>query len=253
VRIPFQRSAVGIVAALALAVTACGSDNGGGNGGTSSKDPALQLASSVEALNEESFKVEVTMGDLMTATGAVDGPGRAGRMAMSLGMEGQSLDMEVIFTETDMWMNMGDLGTLLGAEKPWMHLDLSQLGGDGFMGLKPGETDFAGTAKMMKAVTNVERVDDTTIRGEIDVTKVEDTVVDEEMLAGQTTLSFTATLDDQGRLTQLEVDLPETQGVSVGTLVVRYYDFGQPVDVSPPPADEVSEAPAQLYQMFPNS
>lgn len=252
-RTPFGRYVVGILAALTLAVTACGSDNGGGNGGTNNNgDPSLQLASSVEALSNESFKVEMSMGDLLTATGAVDAPGETGQLAMTLGMEGESLTMEIIFTKTDMWMNMGELGALMGVETPWMHLDLSQLGEEGFMGFKPGDTDFAGTAEMMQALGDVERVDATTFRGEIDLTKADDTLLDEEMLDGMTTLSFTATLDDQGRLTRLEIDLPEVEGVPADSMVVRYYDFGSPVEISPPSADEVTEAPAQLYQMFGN-
>ena len=259
-RTPFWRSVVGIFAALTLAVTACGSGDGSDNGGANSGgdrgttdtgvEPALQLASSVEALAEESFKVEMSMGEFLTATGAVDGPRHAARIAMSTGMEGQSLDVEMIVTEADMWMNMGDLSFLLGVEAPWMHLDTSRLGGEGFMGVKPGEVDFAGTAEMMKALGDVERVDDTTFRGEIDLTRAGDTVLDEQMLAGQTTLRFTATLDSQGRLTEMRVDFPEMEGLQADALVVRYYDFGQPVDISPPPADQVGEAPEELYQML---
>ena len=248
-----RRSALGLVTVLTLAVTACGSGNGGGGDGagdTQGEDPALQLTSSVETLNEETFKIEMTMGDLLNANGAVDGAGGTGRMSMTVGTEGQALDMEIVFTESDMWMNMGELGAMLGAETPWMHVDLTQLGEEGFMGMKPGETDFAGAAQMLQALGEVEQVDDRTFEGEIDLTKADSAMIDEETLGGATTLPFTATLDEQGRLTQMEVDLPEAEGMPADNLVVRYFDFGQPVEITPPPAEEVSEMPAEFYQMF---
>jgi hypothetical protein len=246
-----KRSALGLFTALTLAVTACGSDNGGGGtGNNETEDPTLQLTSSVEALNEETFKIEMTMGDLLDGNGAVDAAGGAGQMSMTVGAEGQTLDMEIVFTESDMWMNLGELGAMIGAETPWMHVDLSRLGEEGFMGMKPGETDFAGTTQMLQALGEVEQVDDRTFQGEIDLTQADSAMIDEEMLGGTTMLPFTAILDEEGRLTQLEVDFPEMEGMPADNLVVRYFDFGQPVEITPPPAEEVSEMPAELYQMF---
>lgn len=245
------RSALGLFTALTLATAACGSDSGGGDGGAGQgqeqeQDPTTLLTSSVDALNEETFKIEMTMGDLLNGTGQVDAPNGAAQMAISSSAEGQALDIEMILTPSDMWMSLGDLGAMMGVETPWMHVDLSQLGEDGFMGLKPGETDFAQTTQLLQAITEVEQVDDVTFQGEIDPSKAEEGMIDQEMLGDAATVPFTATLDDQGRLTQIALDLPDMEGMP-DSMVVRYYDFGQPVEIGPPPAEEVSEMPPELY------
>ena len=53
---------------------------------------------------------------------------------------------------------------------------------------------------------------------------------------------FTAGLDDQGRLSVLTIQIPKAQ-----PLEVLYTDYGAPVQVSNPPAGQVTEAPDSLY------
>jgi hypothetical protein len=52
------------------------------------------------------------------------------------------------------------------------------------------------------------------------------------------TVAFTADLDDQGRLTRYHLDVPRTKG---GTypMDLTYSDFGTPVTVQAPPADQI--------------
>src|SRR5690606_40994765 len=62
------------------------------------------------------------------------------------------------------------------------------------------------------------------------------------------TFTFTAVLDD-GQLTRLHLTVVTPSGVS-GTIEVRYLDHGVPVDIPPPPDEEVSDMPAEVFEWF---
>jgi hypothetical protein len=241
--------ALGLLAMLTLTVTACGGDSGG-DGTAGAADPALQLASSVEAFAEQSFKFEIAMGDLLSATGSFDGAAHAGEMAMALNAGGLPMDMQVIVTGADLWVNVGEMAAMAGAETPWMHVDLSEADHEGFLGIGQGATDFASAAEMLRATTGVDQVDDRTFEGEIDLTRASSTMIDEKRLGNVPSLPFTATLDEQGRLTKLVVDLRDTGQAPADYLEIRYFDFGTPVEITPPPEEEVSTMPAVFYQLF---
>jgi len=53
---------------------------------------------------------------------------------------------------------------------------------------------------------------------------------------------FTATLDAQGRLSTLTVNLPQAD-----PLQVAYANYGQPVQVTAPAPNEITEAPDSFY------
>lgn len=256
-----RRGGLGLLVALALAVTACAGEQTGdadqgvpATTGAPAADPKLALASSADALQQEPFRMEMAMGDLMSATGAMDPAAGAGSVEMTIVAQGTELTIETRFTEADAWINLGDMGALLGAEAAWMHIDQSQLPEGGFMGVAPGETDMANTAEMLQSLGTVEQVDERTFQGEIDVSQGESGLIDEEMLSAMgdeaTHLPFTATLDDQGRLASMVIEFPAMPDFPAGSLEIRYFDYGTPVEVSPPPADEVSEMPPEFYQMF---
>jgi hypothetical protein len=245
---PIVRTGLGLFAALTLAVTGCAVDP------TEIADPRLALAASTETLEQESFRFEMTMGDSMNATGAVDPAAETGTVAMSIAAGGMEMDFETIIVGTEMWTNLGELGGLVGVETDWLHIDQTRLGEDGFAGVEPGELDLVGAAEMLKGLGTVEQVDANTFRGEIEVTRGESTVFADEMLKAlgedSITLDFVATVDDQDRLTELVVELPPIPQLPAKELELRYFDFGSPVEVSPPPADQVTELPEAFYDMF---
>lgn len=254
------RAGLGLAAAALLALAGCSSGggttgtgtDGTGTDGTGTQDsPQLALASSADRLGDTSFKIEMQMGEMMTATGQMDPAAGAGSMTMNVGAEGITMAIETIFTESDMWMNMGEMGALLGGEG-WLHLDMSKLGEEGLMGVKPGQADPANAAALLQGLGEVERVDERTFRGTIDLTRAPDSsFADDQVLAelgdGAQTLPFTATVDDEGRLSEFAIDMPAMATVPAQQMVVRYYDYGTPVEINPPPADEVSEAPDLFY------
>jgi hypothetical protein len=216
-------------------------------------DPRLVLVGSTQRLEQESFRFGMSAPGLLTATGAVDPATPAGTVTISLTHGGASMDFETIVVGTEMWTNLGGLGGLLGAEGQWLHIDRSRLGEDGFAGVEPEQLDLVGAAELLKSLGTVEQIDEHTFRGEIEVTGESTGFADqllEQLGTESVTCEFVATVDDQDRLTELVVDLPRTDQAPAERLELRYFDFGAPVEVDPPPAAEVTEMPEAFYDMF---
>jgi hypothetical protein len=243
-----------LLAGLALVVAGCAGDVSQTAGERTADEPGVVLAASTQTLEEESFRFEMTAGDLISADGAVDPATDAGTVTVTLAQDGMAMDFESIVVGTEMWTNLGDLGGLLGVDSPWLHIDQTRLGEEGFAGIEPAQLDLVGAAELLRSLGNVEQVDEHTFRGEIEVAPGESTnFADrllEELEVESLTLEFVATVDDQDRLTTLVVDLPRTERIPAEQLELRYFDFGAPVEVSPPPADQVTELPEAFYDMF---
>jgi hypothetical protein len=85
-------------------------------------------------------------------------------------------------------------------------------------------------------------------QGTIDLTKVAGSGVSVDVLGGKgNKVPFTAKVDDQGRLTELTIDL-STIDAQLGKMTTTYSDFGATVTVAAPPAADVVEAPESLLQ-----
>lgn len=258
----FGRVGLGLVAVLTFSVAGCadeGTPDTSADGTdttttTTTDDPKLTLVSSADAFDETSFKFDMTMGDTLSGSGQMDPAASTGAMTMSINTEGITMNLEYVITETEIYLNLGEMGSLLGAGSDWLRLDLSQLGEEGLLGIDPEGSDPSGAAELLAGLGEVEKVDDHTYRGELDLTSTDSAVVDEEMLAewgdGAAAAPFTATLDDEGRLTKFTLDMPAMAGQPAQTMEITYYDFGAPVDITLPPADQVSDMPLDLLELL---
>lgn len=258
------RTTLGAIGAAGIfALAACGGDNGGasgtgnGNGNVSQDtDPAITLAAATESLAEEPFKMEMNLGGLGGVRGAVDPAAGLSEITMEFSEGDVSMTLTMIASETDIWMNMGDLGADLGMAG-WMHMDLSRVGGEDLMGISPG-ADPGNVTAMLETLGDVQRVDDRTFEGVLDLTAATPGAVDEELVEafGQeaTEVAFTATLDDQGRLISMVVTMPDIPELAseLSAFEIRYYDHGVPVEITPPSDDEVMPMDEMFYDMFAN-
>jgi hypothetical protein len=253
--------ALGLVAALSLGAVGCAdSDTPNGAADNAADRPAARpdanaaLAAAATNLGETTVKVDAQLGAAGTITGALDRPNKRATMTMTYAAAGKTMTLETIMIGTDLFLKM-DLG---GAPPPgvdpgkWTHLDQTKLPANNSFGLRPGEFDPTGSAKFLKAAATAEWVDDHTIKGTIDLTKADGARgLTEENLsklgAKAKSVPFEATIDDEGRLTRMVMDIPTAGGEPAGKITVNYSDFGAPVSVAEPPADEVVEAPESMY------
>ncbi|MDT4990568.1 MAG: hypothetical protein QOH97_460 [Actinoplanes sp.] len=255
---------LGMMAAVALAVTGCGAKGGAvpGAGATASgtpgtpasssaADPAAvaALASAAAVLSTQTFTVTMTAGPGIKLTAHVDVPGAKG--AGNLAITGSNTDIQVksLLTGQDLYVQVPGV-TKAGT---WTHLDVARLPEGANVGVRPGQIDPINTQKVLTSTTDVQQADARSYHGTLDLTEVTGiTGVDPTAVtmwgAAAKNVPFTAGLDDQGRLSVLTVTLPAAGGQPAQVLDVTYTDYGIPVTADKPAPSEIIEAPASLYK-----
>jgi len=250
-------AAVGMatLAVAGVAVSACGTNTPSSPGTTASASvaPEVALVNAISALKGQGFNLKVNVSGV-AGTGSVDPKNNAGTVEVK-GNEG-GVTADIAFTQigSDLWakVDLGSLSGQLGLDPTkWLKLDASKLTGDAS---KPfdlsGSSDAFDLAGLVKSVSNVKRTDATHITGTVDLTAAtglsapgSDTL--DKAGASAKAVPFTATLDSQGRLTELAV-------TGSGELAAdfQFTDFGSPDPVQAPPASDVVPAPDAVYQIF---
>ncbi|MEU4793596.1 hypothetical protein ACFWRG_31455 [Micromonospora tulbaghiae] len=104
--------------------------------------------------------------------------------------------------------------------------------------------------KLLAAVVDVRRSGDRSYAGTLDYTR-SGANGKALMAAGDKAkaLPFTATVDEQGRLSTFTMDMTPIDA-SLGQMSVTYSEFGTPVRLSPPAAGAAEEAPAEIAAAF---
>lgn len=248
---------LGLVTALTFSVTGCSYFGGDDDADRTralgaNADASNALSGAAAALAETSFNMTTDMGDLGQMTGSMDPPSQRGKLDIELSAGGTDLAMDVVVFGSDMYlkMNGGD-----AAADGWLHLDMAELPEGNSLGLREGEFDPSGAAKFMKAIASAERVGDRGFKGTLDLTKADGAGgVDEKDLAslgGQASaVPFEATIDGNGRLSKLVIDMPAVGDRPAAKVTTTYSDIGTSVSVKRPDAATVTEAPAAVYEQL---
>jgi hypothetical protein len=205
-----------------------------------------ELAAAATKLGEDTARIDTDLAGTMSMTGVVDPAARKASMTMTLGTSATASTIRIRKVGDDMYLKIeGALSRIAGGGK-WLHLDVDKVQAGSTFDIMPG-ADPTGARTLARAVTAVRREGGHGFVGMLDMTKAR--TVDKNALkalgAEATTVPFTATTDDQGRLTSMNVDMSGV-AAGMGTLKTRYSDFGTPVDVRKPPAAQVTEAPDRL-------
>lgn len=255
-------SVLGVLAAVALAVAGCSDDDTSAPGAgtpadtpsaaasSSAADPgaAAALGKAAATLGTTSFKITLTSGPALKMTGTMDAPN--GQGAAELNASGPNTDITVLtrLVDQDLYVQVPGV-TKAGT---WTRIDVSRLPEGANLGLRPGQIDPANTAQLLTSTTDVRQVDARSYEGTLDLTKVAGVSGINKATVesyGDTAqkVPFTAGLDDQGRLSALTIQLPAVNGQQSAPLEVLYTEYGVTVEDLRPPAAQVVEAPADLY------
>ena len=259
---------VAVFAAIGFAAAGCGGSTSGGNAGAStgasagakvSPTPTLApkdaLVASTTQLQKTSYKFTMSAAGL-SGTGATEAASaKTASMSVSGTEEGVSIKMDFILINTDAYikMDMGQLNAQLGiAANKWMHLDASKLSSDA--GLPIGDTgDPTDVTGLFAGLNDVKTTDGKNFTGTIDMTKATgSSTPDADLLdkvgAKAKAVPFTASVDDQGRLTSMKID---GSGIDPQLNVsMTFSDYGSPSNVTKPDASQIVEAPSAVQQMF---
>lgn len=183
---------------------------------------------------------------------------------------GATQHVEMILDGSIVYYNFPFLTESTDSETPWVKVDLESLSPQlaGLQSVSSGQNDPSQTLNYLRGATGdlevvgteeVRGVRTTHYRGTVDLARAAERAPEEvreqveaslEQLASQTdatTLPMNVWLGEDGlvRRVQYEYPLPQQTagGSGEGSMVfdVELYDFGAPVDVSPPPPDQVTD------------
>jgi len=227
--------------------------------GTGQAAPKDALLASIEPLTKTSYKYTLSAGGL-TGQGANDPASKKATLALTgtaanAQQQGGSITINVVAIGTDVWMKL-DFGsansTLKISTDKWFHIDATKLGANPTLPVDPN--GGANAAALLKNAVDVKRADATHFSGTVDLsngtvsTPLGQPDVD-RLGAKAKAVPFSATLDSQGRLSELKLDFAAVDP-QIPAVQSTYSDYGTAVSVTMPDPAQVTEAPDSLYQIF---
>ena len=255
------------------------SGGGGDNASPNEAVAAAATKTSDAGSSRVSFTIEMTdVGSQpvrMTGDGLFDSKTREGRMTMDLSQLGQAAGAQlgkaqVVFQDFTLYMKFPFLRQLQPNLKPWLKFDLQALGKQqGFdLGqlsqLNQGDPTQA-LAYLRGASSDTKKVGEEDVRGTqtthyhmtVDLKKVAANAPPEQRKQVQASIDEIVSktgvrqvptdvwIDDDGLVRRIRIAYKDFQftGSQKGdmTMTQELYDFGVEVNVSPPPADQVSD------------
>jgi hypothetical protein len=271
-----------LLAALALVAAGCGS------GGKSSTMTPLQLVSQATSKTTKatSAKVHMTITETIGpigpleigVDGVVDNSKHSGDMTIDMssiaqiagGAAGNANDWkgEVVVDGSDLahvveYMKLPVFSTLLPSARPWLKVDLSELGklkGVDFGQLlqSAGTQDPSQALQALQAIANVKEVGKAKVGG-VDTTEYSGTVDPQKVAAllpksaglgqvlkqlGTKSIPVSAWIDGDGYIRKFEesFSMPATSTGRVDMkLAATFSDFGTPVSITIPPAEQTTD------------
>lgn len=251
-----------VAASLAFATTACGTstDEPGKTTSPTPANPKDALVASVQKLQKSSFTFEQTIAG-GKGGGSVDPVAKNATVKINFqdAESGAKFAMELLLLAEDVYMKLdfGDLPVpgLPPADK-WQHVDKSKLKNPKDLDLDiASDADPAGASAIFDAIVDVEKVGDRQYKGTVDLSKATDAgIVDEDVVKAvgdqAKTVPFEAALDDQGRLTSVKLSVPAVGKVKAQTWEITYSNYGSAPKLEKPPASQIQEASASVYELL---
>ncbi|WP_024874840.1 hypothetical protein [Saccharomonospora piscinae] len=257
--------------ALALALSACGGDSDsnsadGGSGGNANNAQFSDISQLVASAQEQAsvsksskFSMEMDMAGMkMQANGEGVYDGADTRMRMTMNMQGMDIDM--IFVDQTMYMQMPE-NMNPDPSKPWIKVteDASAAMGQNFDQM----TEQNDPTKMLEQIeqaggkiTNTEQTqldgqDVTHYTIEMDLSKASGMMGGDAGAAASfpegTMIPMELYLTGDNLPVQIVMDMSSLSEQFGGTgnmkMVMKYSDWGTPVEVEAPPAEQVGEMP----------
>lgn len=248
---------------LALAASACG-----GTEPTAEQAPQDAIVLAASKTNDAgTYKADITgtmemAGQSMdlSGTGAFDGAQKQGQMSYTMTLNGQDIDIDMVFDFPVFYMHFPpEIGPLPGG-KTWVKMDLEKFGqqsGVDFNQLmQAGQSDPSQGLDYLRGVSDVQAVGDEDVRGvstthytgivDLQTLGAKDPELKKQIdqlieRSGIESVPVEVWIDDEGFVRRMKQTLEgNSSGLRMSmTMTTDLYDFGTDVSVEEPPADEV--------------
>jgi hypothetical protein len=262
-------------ALLVLPVVAILASGCGSGGGTLSLDPVASAATKTQQTGTYSFDYTASMqvlGQQFSFTGNGQSDIANGRMQMTMDFSGLPAQLtqngstaEFVLADKVMYLKMPFLSGMLPAGKQWMKVDLAAAAKQAGTSLGSfGQLDPQQWLQQLLASSDTQKLGTDTVQGE-QMTHYRTTIDPEQAMSkvpaaqraavrkamkqiGITTIPVDVWVDGKGMLRQESLSLTLGRGLQNTTMKMTYdmHDFGRPVSVEVPPADQVFDAMSAL-------
>jgi hypothetical protein len=251
-----KRFAVVSLLATGLGLAACGTSSEPGSATTTTPaqvSPADALTNALATLKNTGYDATLTLPTQgATSRTSVDYANKAATQTISVGIGNPSLYEAFTQIGSDLWLkaDFGPSAPNLNIDKAkWYKFDASKFrqnpydlsGGEPAAPTRPLAWPL-GIAAAFANVANVTHTDATHLAGVVDLTKATGSETAGKSSKADAAVPFTASLDGQGRLTELRIN-----GTNFN-LSITFAAYGSPTPVAPPAAADVLPAPDGLYQ-----
>lgn len=274
-----------LAVALGAGLAACGGTTAGESGTAAPADPKAALAASTKGLDAGNYAFTSSTPEGGKANGAVHAETKSATLEMVTTEKDAAGTISFRFVDTDRYMKMKmdttemdsslkdlkdidiedpkmakmvkDLEKMVEmfSGRTWMHVDATKVKKGEDLTLDPANPDLTGATTLVDAVVTAQG-DARSVTGTLDATKLgEDhgpweaadfTAMGETAKA----LPYTATLDEQGRLTKLVLDAPKAGEVPAGPWTIDITGYGAQTAQEKPAKGEVTEMPENAYEMI---
>lgn len=235
---------IAVASLLAVGLTACSSDvtvspptEEDAADGQEQLDPAAVVEAGMATFDDTSYSLTVTAGEFATGQISHDPVAQTSHAVTSVSFPidgypaGEAIEAEVIGIGADTWVKPSGAVFAMIPELSGSWIHTTNRDSLSFVGMNLQQL----TDQLFDSLSNVEQVDANTYTAEVNATSV-------SQLPTAEPFTVTIVLDDDGRLVEMTGDLvmpsEASQPIPASITVTGY---GDPVDVTAPPADQVVE------------
>jgi hypothetical protein len=259
-----------VLPVVAVLAAGCGS-----GGGTLALDPVASAATKTQQTGTYSFDYTASMqvlGRQFSFSGNGQSDTTSGRLQMTMDFSGLPAQLtqngstaEFVLADKVMYLKMPFLSGMLPGGKQWMKVDLAKAARQAGTSLGSfGQLDPQQWLQQLLASSDTQKLGTDTVQGEqmthyrttVDPSKLTANVPAAQRAAvrkamkqiGMSTIPVDVWVDGTGLLRRESLSLTFGQGLQGATMKMTFdmHDFGEPVNVEVPPADQVFDALSAL-------
>jgi len=250
--------AVALTAFAALATTACTNAPSPAGTPTPTKAATTVLEEAAAKASGQSFKYTLTYGEQVTGDGDQDAAGTSSSRNITVKDATTGLTIkanglifpDAVYVKVDLGPMTAQVPGLGSLGDKWMIVDKAKVGDTGIAAFLTS-TESNKADAYIKGVVTAEQISPTEIKGTMDLAKSASGLASPQELAAlgdeAKNVPFNVTLDADGRISKIVMKMPKVGDFAAADLTTTFSNYGAPVEIPKPAAEEAVPAPEMIY------